>query len=172
MGYAPTAIVVYGVKISDPVLAQRIYDFLMNQPSRSKNKDNEDECSLFVCDPKHVYHRKITSYDIQRGRTQKLPLTPYIQHDQGTTGSNVMYPSMFSDNADSRVDDLWFIPNGINYLGIYVGSKGYAYQDNISYFLQNIPVEVIENFRLYIQPILNHFKISDVGEVHICSQVW
>lgn len=169
MGYAPTAIVVYGVKISDPALAENIFNYLYAK--LNKNEDDDIE-GLFLCDPKHTYYRKISSYDVQRGRSQKLPQTPYSQHNDGTSGSTVMYPSMFGENADSRIDNLDFMPDNDNYLGIYVASKGYAYHDDISYFLKNIPMEVVENFKLYIQPILDDFKISDVAEVHICNQVW
>ncbi len=83
------------------------------------------------------------------------------------------YAEMWSHNTDGRGASLHYQPNFKHSLGIYMGSKGYGYQDRISSVLNRVPKIAPRNFEKYILPILQQCGI-EVGEVkpHVVVQVW
>lgn len=87
--------------------------------------------------------------------------------------SPIFYPELLSEGTDSRIHSLHLEEDDEEpecyYFGIYVGSKGYAHNDNIKQILKNpIPQQVIDNWHKYCQ---HHFP-GKSPEYHLCNQVW
>lgn len=171
MGYGKVSIVLYAVEIPEDIAA-KIFRDNNNDDDEDYDEDDEDdedydedeEEVLLFCKSKH--YRKSTD-------NQRLPVTTYAAHDTGSSGSEVFYPIMVADGADSRIDLMEYMPGATHYLGIYIASKGYAYTDKINYFLNNpIPPEAIVNFNESIQPLLEQYGIVEKPQIVLAQQVW
>lgn len=82
---------------------------------------------------------------------------------------SIFDPRLLSDETDSRIDSLVLDEGADHYFGIYVGSKGYAYNDNIMQILKNpVPQQVIDNWNKYCQ----HLFPGKNPEYQMCTQVW
>lgn len=152
MGYAITKILLYGIKL-DPQNAIIIDDYLSESELPSSN--------IF---------RKLDDYSIKKGIVQKLPITPYDQHQCGQ--EEVFHIDMLSDGADSRSDSLSYNEGCDSYIGIVVCSAGYGTQDDFDYFLNNLPSEVINLYNTNVLPILEKHKIEAKPEIKVIVQNW
>ena len=151
MSYADTKIVIYGVKINSDI-AKKIYESELNE-------DGELSCN----DPEFMFHRK--------EEDQLFPITPYEQHDDGYD-STVFNVDLWSEGTDSRIHNNKYQPKRQHYLGIYIASSGYAYTDNIKYFLKSTPLEALRNFEMLVEPLLKKYEIKEDPEVYTVNQVW
>lgn len=155
MGYAATTIIMYGVPI-DEHIAQKINTHEMNH-------DIFNDKEMY----KNCFYRK--DYP-NSGHKQPTPVTPYSFHDFG--GGDVFNPQMLSDGTDSRIHSNTFEQEHQHYLGIYIASKGYGYEDQINKFLKEIPKEAIENFNNSIQPLLDKYQVKETPDIQIIEQTW
>jgi hypothetical protein len=160
MGYASTSIVVYGVKISEDI-AKKIYTEEFDKNEGMFKDDNFYN---------GIYFRKLPMSNINSNQ-QLTPVTPYKHHDEGTD-SFVFYPKMWAGEADSRVDSLIYEPMKQHYLGIFIGSNGYAYNDKILHLIRKPPKEAIKNFEDSLRPLMSKYRIIEEPEVRVISQVW
>lgn len=161
MGYAATSIVMYGVAIDEKV-AQSI----------KKQEMREDNDELFSDDTMYSHnfyrqnHAKLTPQ-----YQQLTPITPYSEHVKGVE-ADVFSPKMLADDTDSRIHSLTYESGMQHYLGIYVASRGYGYQDDIIFFINHLPQEAMDNFQKVVKPLLEKYHISDTPEIHIITQTW
>lgn len=161
MSYAATTIVVWGIRVNEDI-AEKIYNELTQ---------NDDSEAIINMEPSDRYLRKMTS-NYKRNIQQKYyNISPYSQHDSGY-GSEVFEPRLFSDGTDSRIDSLTFDLGYNHVLGIYVASKGYAYNDKIESFIKSVPQEAKNNFEKYIKPILDKYNIKEQPDIVIVNQTW
>lgn len=156
MGYAATTVIMYGVAIDEDI-AEQIHNNEMNEDGEFNGEKMYD----------NVYYRK----NHQGSRhPQQEPVTQYSEHNLGM--GYVFHPDMLSEDTDSRIHSNTFEPDHQHYLGIYIASKGYAYDDNIKEFIKNIPPEAVENFKNAIQPLLDKYGVTDEPDIQIINQVW
>ena len=162
MGYASTSIVVYGVKIGEDV-AKKIYEEEFDKNEGMFKDDNFYN---------GIYFRKLPIGNGNiNGHQQLTPVTPYKHHGEGTD-SFVFYPKMWAGEADSRVDCLIYEPMKQHYLGIFIGSNGYAYNDKILHLIRKPPKEAIKNFEDCLRSLMNKYRIIEEPEVRVINQVW
>jgi hypothetical protein len=144
MGYAATTILVYGIRISSED-AKKIYE--------DCKEDFQEVGTMFystddiLLEERHHPHRRIR------------PRERY-------------YPNMYSEGTDSRIHDLKFEEGYSHVVGLYVASKGYAYNDNIEDYL--MPNQMCEdNYNKYIVPMLEELEIEkQEPKILIVNQVW
>lgn len=158
MGYASTSIILYGVKLSEEQAEQIYEDYF----------DNEGLADL----PSTPYFRIITDYEIQKGRVQQYPISPYAQHSKGSLGSSVFDTQLLSNGSDSRMDNQSYDEGMDHYFGIYVASTGYGYEDTFNYFLNNIPQEAIDNYNNHVMDILKKYNIEENPSIEVVNQMW
>lgn len=149
MGYINTLIFIYGVEIT-----KQQYEIL--------NKEN------FTAP---LFYRLLTDYDIAKGKEQLYPITPYEQHSKGNQNNKIFDLKIVVENSDSRTGDEDAIreDNKI-YFGRVVAINGYAYQDDINYFINNPPQEVL-NDKLLLD-ILQIQGINKKPQIIVTQQVW
>lgn len=160
MGYASTSIVIYGLKISEDI-AKKIY-----AEEIDKNEGVFKDKNLY----KGIYFRKLPLSKLDNHK-QLTPVTPYKHHDEGID-SFVFYPKMWAGEADSRVNSLIYEPMKQHYLGIFIGSNGYAYNDKILHLIRKPPREAIQNFKDCIKPLMSKYRIMEEPDVILVNQVW
>lgn len=82
------------------------------------------------------------------------------------------YPNMYSEGTDSRIHDLLLEDGFEHVIGLYIASKGYAYNDVIEDYLS--PNQMCEdNYNKYIVPMLDALGIEkQEPKVLIVNQVW
>ncbi len=160
MGYALTNIVVFGVKLTEAE-AESIY----NKSCTEEDGFKEDKSLL--------RYRRVEDHNKDRyGVKDGCCVTSYKQHDSGI-GSVVFDTQMWSDGTDSRSDSLDFESGYEHYLGVYVASDGYAYGDDIVYFIKNPPPEALLAFEHNVKPILEEMGIEDkVPQWYMLRQTW
>lgn len=79
----------------------------------------------------------------------------------------------YSHDTDSRIHDLCFELDGRTHtFGIYCGSKGYAWSDNIEKILKHIPSKAKKNFKDFCAPVLAQIGIKIEPKTHLVTQVW
>jgi hypothetical protein len=160
MSYESTMVVLYGIKISEEI-ARKIYENEFDKAEGTfKNQDMY----------KNVLFRRLSQNQNNEGK-QLTPVSPYKHHCEGTD-SFVFYPKMWADNVDSRTNSLIYQPTRQHYLGIYVGSNGYAYKDKILHFIRKPPREAIQNFQDCIRPLMSKYNILEEPDVQVVNQVW
>ncbi len=142
MGYGATAILVYGIKVSSED-AKKIYE-----------------------DCKEDFEGVGTMYYI----TEDV-LEEEIHHPQRKIRHRY-YPTMYSEGTDSRIHNLEFEERFNHVVGLYIASKGYAYNDNIEDYLT--PNQMCEdNYNKYIVPMLEDLGIEKKEpKILIVNQVW
>lgn len=160
MGYQATTIFLFGVPLT------QVQAELINQ----KYLNAEGEIMIPPGTTPTIYFRKLNDYFLRK-TPQPEPVTPYVAHAEGC-GSTVFNPQLISDGTDSRCDSLIFDPNYNHYLGIYIGSKGYGYQDNLGALGNAVPAEVIENFVQILAPICVELVIDEAPQLHVVNQTW
>src|SRR5690606_4817247 len=111
-----TTIVFYGIKINEG-LAQKLVEQL----------DPQESGEIFIPSCPQIF-RKVAPSDPRY--PQKYPVTNYADHDEGVE-SLVFCPQILSEDTDSRIHSLMVEPGHQHYFGIYIASKGYAFQDQI-----------------------------------------
>jgi hypothetical protein len=156
MGYAATTIVMYGVAIDEDI-AEQIKNNEMHEDDGFNDEKMYD----------NIFYRK--NHEGNR-YPQNEPITQYSEHDKGM--GEVFYPEMRSDGTDSRIASNTYEPGYQHYLGIYIASKGYAYDDRINQFVKKVPQEAVENFKNAIQPLLDKYGVTDEPDIQIINQTW
>lgn len=158
MGYAATDIVLYGVEISEDV-AQKIFENELNEDYEFSQPDDS------------FFYRQVLEHSRER-YPQRQPVSPYKAHCSGI-GSSVFYLDLLSDGTDSRIETNKFDPGYNHFFGIYIASKGYAYSDDIKYFIRNTPKEAVELFNRLALPILQKYGVEDISpDIQLVNQVW
>jgi hypothetical protein len=168
MGYAQTSIVFYGVEIPAKV-AEKIF----NDPKLQAENQNPDWEGFRIPGPR-VYRALDVSDPKSKQLVQPTPASPYPAHESCAMEYEVIYPTLISDGSDSRIHNLQCdTEDGCpTYLGVFIASKGYAFQDKIAYFVKNLPPEAVNIFQVAVAPILAQYGITSAPEVHIIQQVW
>ena len=159
MGYARTNIIIYGVKISDE-LANKIFNKYFSEDTEYIEFSQDDL----------IYYRKQSEDCSNKGLIQLTPISPYKQHDDGTYGSPALFPTMLSEKTDSRIHSLLYDKGFDHVIGIQIASNGYAYEDDIEYFMKNIPKEVISEFNNTIMTVLEEYNINASPQIHLVTQ--
>lgn len=157
MGYASTTIVLYGTALSAEQ-AQKVYDYVAENPDALMHAD--------------VVWRRLSANAPERF-VQKKPIAS-MQYDEGLD-SCVLDVQLLSDQTDGRVHDLQMELGFASYFGIYAGSKGYAYQDDISSIVRSDPQRLDALFQKHAHPILKRVGIDPKqcqAQLHLLNQVW
>jgi len=88
----------------------------------------------------------------------------------------IHYANCWSHNADSRSNLMDFdLEEGNKHtFGIYCGSNGYAYMDDIVKIIQNKPAPAaVKNWKLYCKPIIDTLSFRKIKPtLTMCSQIW
>jgi hypothetical protein len=176
MGYAATTIVVYGVPVTQEQ-AKEINDNLIENYEKAVKEGRERDYTeaLLAQEEKDFHLRTMRGEDeekfLSRVKKNYTPLKSKL-HDTGC-GGTVYDVQLFADGADSRIDSMHYSEEGHDhYFGVYVGSKGYAYHDQIGKLAANIPKAAKANLEKYVRPVLKKMGIKDEPEVHLINQVW
>jgi len=143
MGYASTNIVMYGVTIS---------------AKQAEKLAKELKLDLDEDDPSDL---------------KLVPKERLIKRKGGYSG--YLYDAECrSHGTDSRIDSNFFdIEQGtLHTFGIYCGSNGYAYEDDVLEIIKNVPKEAKANFRDFCRPTLERIGITDSPEVVLVTQTW
>lgn len=167
MGYSNTSIVHWGVELTMEETI-KLHEYLKQNDLLKKFMSEEivmDDSDLteYPCIPNLPTHLD----GIEQPRYDVLP--------RYRRSRFVHCVEVRSDETDSRIESNHFDYEEdveIHYFGIYCGSKGYAYTDDIKYIMKNIPQKAKDNFDKYCKPILQNLNINKEPEVQIFNQVW
>ena len=144
MGYAATTILVYGIRISSED-AKKIYEDC---------REDFREVGTMYFDANDI--------QLEKRENSQWNLRPRERY----------FPNMYSEETDSRIHNLKFEEGYSHVVGIYMASKGYAYNDVIEDYLS--PNQMCEdNYNKYIVPMLDALGIEkQEPKVLIVNQVW
>lgn len=110
------------------------------------------------------------------GNYDPLDFTDDTVHNQSgvNTGRNRErnMPQMLADGTDSRIHNMDYEEGHQHYIGIYLASKGYAYNDKIKDFMKVPSEKAVQNFEKYIRPILIAEGIEKEPDIEIVTQTW
>lgn len=167
MSYQATTIVLYGVKLNGEE-TEKLRNYI------APGLSNED------CVPLEKAIRKIVP-DSEISRIHYYPGIPNSVNNMDAPGNirtsprEYHFPEVLSDNSDSRIHTLQFdMDEGIDthYFGIYCGSRGYAYADEIEEIINNLPEKAEDNFELYCKSVLEGIGITSTPKIHLVTQTW
>lgn len=159
MGYAAVDILIYGIAVDEDVAAA-IYEKEFDLNTGSFKEELE---------AKRIMARPVRPGD--KPSDPNLPTSPY-GHDFGLR-SVVFNIDLVSEGTDSRIHDNNFEPGHQHYIGIFVASNGYAYNDPLVPFIRKVPNEVIDNFNESVVPLLLRYGVTEISpDIHIVNQTW
>lgn len=160
MGYASTIILIWGIKLSESQ-AEKVNELF------TQHDDGEGRCKLvpdkFLLQRDYTPHRD----DLKAANT---PISRGMGHDKGN--DFIFRAELVSDGTDSRCDSLTYDEGYEHVVGILIGSKGYAYTDNLTLLMKSGAEKAKRNYEQFLKPELEKLGITDVPDFQFVTQVW
>lgn len=146
MGYSATTIIVYGVRIS--------HDEAKELCSTIPGLEEGVNIGGIEAPENGLWQRNDAKFALRYGQRQIFNVELLSE------GTDSRVHSLHLENDDEQPESYCF--------GVYCGSKGYAYMDNIEKVLQNpVPQEAIDAWNAHCG-----FYVKEQPSFLICNQTW
>lgn len=160
MGYSPVAVVVYGVDV--PALKQeRLYKVFSNAALRA----------LRSCQDKVVAEEWATGTADEAVSDSVYPVNDAELIKRG--GRHVCNVAMLAYGGDARLGERIYRECGQHCFGVFLGSTGYGWFDDVARIVKNVPYRAKSNWRKYCVPLLKQACIAPTRpKCVIVPQIW